>query len=67
MSKYTQVLFQEIDIHKKGFISKEDIEKYLKTLNYPIIPNQIKQIFIQADTNKDGKITIDEFEILFND
>ncbi|EGR32468.1 solute carrier family 25, putative [Ichthyophthirius multifiliis] len=65
MSNYIFELFSEIDYDQKGFIIKKDIKKFLTTLNYPIIPNQIRQIFQEGDLNNDNKIQIDEFEQLF--
>lgn len=55
--------FRVFDIDKNGLISPEEFKPIMTTiLKGELTPDQIDALLVQADTDKDGQINIDEFK-----
>ncbi|KAH3763399.1 hypothetical protein Pelo_4733 [Pelomyxa schiedti] len=52
--------FMTLDSHFRGYLMLEDILPALKSVGVP--ETTIHQIFVQTDTDRDGKITFKDFE-----
>ncbi|XP_059143736.1 lysophosphatidylcholine acyltransferase 2-like [Physella acuta] len=56
-----QLAFQLFDTDNKGHITEQDLQQILqRAFNVPYA--DVKKIFVEADLNLDGKITLDEFK-----
>jgi len=55
--------FDLVDKDRSGYLSLGEVQSYLSCLGYPIILNEIKQLFELIDTNNDQKISFKEFVI----
>jgi len=53
--------FQLFDTDKDGFISRDELRENIAKFDETFTNEEIDQIFTQADTNKDGKIDLDEY------
>ena len=62
--------FQKFDKNDDGFISKSEfkrkIKSIMKKLGQDMTNDEIKDAFNFADSNEDGKISLDEFEAIPN-
>jgi Ca2+-binding EF-hand superfamily protein len=63
---YFQETFRAFDKNSDGFITAKEIKKTMKELGEPLTDKQAKYMLKTADSNGDGKLSIDEFRILFN-
>jgi Ca2+-binding EF-hand superfamily protein len=63
---YFQETFRAFDRNSDGFITAKEIKKTMKELGEPLTDKQAKDMLKTADSNGDGKLSIDEFRILFN-
>eukprot|EP00727_Mastigamoeba_balamuthi_P011272 m51a1_g6768 putative troponin skeletal muscle-like (73) ;mRNA; r:107501-107827 len=58
--------FSAWDKNGDGFIDRSEIMEVLKTAGVPanMIDQMAADVFAKADTNKDGRISFEEFQIL---
>ena len=56
-----QVVFQELDINKKGFLEYGDLERGFKQRGLHFAVNTIGELFHKADVNRDSRIYYDEW------
>ena len=54
-------MFREIDRDGSGFIDPTELKEMSIRLGNPLSDKQLKEVFRTIDTNKDGKISADEF------
>mmetsp|Transcript_16147 Transcript_16147/g.29039 ORF Transcript_16147/g.29039 Transcript_16147/m.29039 type:complete len:233 (-) Transcript_16147:100-798(-) len=55
-------VFQSIDITDKGFIDSSDVVYRCKTIDVPITPLLLKEMFAEGDVDSNGKIGFREFQ-----
>lgn len=55
-------IFRKIDKANKGTFTGEDLKKYLKEHRLYISDNDCDLLFIRLDKNRDGKVSLNEFE-----
>lgn len=60
---YIKGKFEEYDDDKSGFISTEEMPNMVKSLGCTPNEEELKAAILSFDTNKDGKISIEEFLI----
>ena len=58
--------FKQVDRDNSGDLSFAEIRRNMEQMygDVPLTDKQLKSVLDQADTNKDGKIQIDEFQAL---
>lgn len=49
------------DMNNDGYITKEEFRTTMKSLGENLTEEEIDAMMSQADTNKDGKISMEEF------
>ncbi|XP_043927517.1 plastin-2 [Protopterus annectens] len=63
--------FQKVDIDGNGFISSNELDQLFKAANFQLPGYRVREItqslMARGDLNKDGKISFDEFIIIFSD
>ncbi len=61
--------FKKLDKDGSGYLTREELRTWLKSLakdiNMDLTENDIDQLIRKLDENKDGKVSIDEFEKFF--
>jgi len=57
-----EALFAHIDRNKDGFISEKELKDMMKGLGEKVKKKDIKKMMKVADSNKDGKISFNEFK-----
>mmetsp|Transcript_12491 Transcript_12491/g.18675 ORF Transcript_12491/g.18675 Transcript_12491/m.18675 type:complete len:907 (-) Transcript_12491:83-2803(-) len=55
------VIFEEIDTDQSGFLDKAELKAVTVRLGEDFTDKEIKKIFKEMDTDKDGKISLQEF------
>jgi len=55
-------LFSMIDVNKDGFLSEKEIRTMMKNLGEKVCKKDIRKMVKEADKNRDGKISFDEFK-----
>ncbi|CAF4567640.1 unnamed protein product, partial [Rotaria sp. Silwood1] len=63
---YFQETFRAFDRNSDGFITAKEIKKTMKDLGESLTDKQAKEMLKTADVNGDGKLSQEEFRILFN-
>ncbi len=63
---YFQETFRAFDKNSDGFITAKEIKKTMKELGERLTDKQAKEMLKIADSNGDGKLSKEEFRILFN-
>ncbi|CAF0887003.1 unnamed protein product [Rotaria sordida] len=63
---YFQETFNAFDKNSDGYITTKEIKQTMKELGEPITDKQAKAMLKSADSNRDGKLSKDEFRTLFN-
>lgn len=63
---YFQETFRAFDKNADGFISVKEIQKTMKELGEPLTSKQAKEMLQVADANGDGKLSKEEFRLLFD-
>jgi len=58
-------IFELFDSDGDGYISIPELRQTLKQCEYNVTDEVVEQIMKEADINKDGKISFDEFKIFF--
>jgi len=58
-------IFELFDSDGDGFISIPELKSTLKQCDYKVTEEGVQQIMKEADINKDGKISFEEFKIFF--
>ena len=53
--------FYMYDMNNDGYITKEEFRTTMKSLGENLTEEEIDAMMSQADTNKDGKISMEEF------
>ena len=55
--------FKRVDRDNSGFITSNEVEELLfETYGYPALEDEIKMFMDEFDTNKDGKVSMEEFK-----
>ena len=62
-----KLMFKAFDKNGDGSISPEELKFALKNLGQELTAEDIKELMIQVDKNRDGKIDINEFTNLIMD
>jgi len=63
---YFQETFRAFDKNSDGFITAKEIKRTMKELGERLTDKQVKDMLKTADSNGDGKLSKDEFRILFD-
>ena len=63
---YFHETFRAFDRNSDGFITAKEIKKTMKNLGEPLTGKQAKDMLKAADSNGDGKLSLDEFRSLFD-
>jgi Ca2+-binding EF-hand superfamily protein len=63
---YFQETFRAFDKNADGFITAKEIKQTMKDLGERLTTKQAKDMLKTADCNGDGKLSQDEFRVLFN-
>lgn len=50
------MFWDELDVHKKGVISRDDLQEVLETLNVDATEEEIQQLMNELDSDGDGFI-----------
>ena len=59
MKLFAKNLFKDLDADKDGFISFDEFQNAKNLLvDLPILPSELKEAFDKADTDKDGKLSL---------
>ena len=53
--------FQTLDQHEKGYIPAAELKQILTTQGEKLTEEEVTKLIVDADTNKDNKISYDEF------
>lgn len=53
--------FYMYDMNNDGYITKEEFRTTMKSLGENLTEEEVDAMMSQADTNKDGKISMEEF------
>jgi len=69
LTKLARVLFDETDVDKSGFIEIGELERLIAQMNKDIkkkqnpaeLKKEVQEAMQKLDTNKDNKISFDEF------
>lgn len=59
-----QNLFEMIDLNNDGYLSEKEISTMMKNLGEKVRKKDIRKMVKEADKNKDGKISFDEFKAM---
>ena len=59
-----QNLFSLIDLNNDGFLSEKEISTMMKNLGEKVRKKDIRKMIKEADKNKDGKISFEEFKAM---
>lgn len=59
--KALRELFEEIDIHKKNNINFSQLARYMTKKGFEVNTNDIRLMMQEADENRDGSISFEEF------
>ncbi|XP_039459229.1 plastin-1-like [Oreochromis aureus] len=62
--------FNKIDIDNSGYVSEWELQELFKQANFSLPGYKVREIvetFIAGDTNKDGKISFEEFVSIYQD
>lgn len=62
---YFDETFRAFDRNSDGYITAKEIKKTMKDLGETLTDKQAKDMLKAADANKDGKLSQDEFRVLF--
>ena len=54
-----KAIFQALDLNGNGFLEKSELEGYLNLRGFS--QKESDELFMVADVNKDGKISVKEF------
>uniref|UniRef100_A0A0N4ZLA4 Calmodulin n=1 Tax=Parastrongyloides trichosuri TaxID=131310 RepID=A0A0N4ZLA4_PARTI len=57
-------LFEKFDLNRNGFIERSELKSVMESMDGKVTDNEIDNMFLVADKNKDGKIDLDEFKEL---
>ena len=60
-----QQVFEIFDKDKNGFIDIFEMKEVMNVLGYDLNEEEIKDMFDEADFNKDGKVSFEEFKNLW--
>ena len=60
-----QQVFEIFDKDKNGFIDIFEMKEVMSVLGYDLNEDEIKDVFNEADFNKDGKVSFEEFKNLW--
>ena len=67
-----RVGFESVDTDKSGYIDSKELGKVMADISKdlgvdPPSPEEIKEVLTHLDTDKSGKIELDEFVVLIKD
>ena len=65
--KYLKSCFLSLDRNKNGYISLHEIRYIITHYNEEITEEEIKDLMEEADTDKDGYVSFDEFMTIMKD
>ncbi|RWS08526.1 hypothetical protein B4U79_17405 [Dinothrombium tinctorium] len=54
-------VFNLIDADKDGFLDAHEIKEAFSMLKHPVSESKVRELMIEADTDKDGRISYNEF------
>lgn len=66
VDSYFHETFRAFDKNSDGFITVKEIQRTMKELGERLTYKQAKQMLKEADLNGDGKLSREEFRLLFN-
>ncbi len=58
-------IFKQFDTDDSGYITTHNISEAMKKMGHTITAKDIKDIMSKHDTEKDGKLTYEEFKEVF--
>ncbi|MEU5882928.1 EF-hand domain-containing protein [Spirillospora sp. NPDC047279] len=56
--------FEMVDVDGDGYISAEELHNLMRALGQDISETRAVEVVVQADGNRDGKISLEEFAAL---
>lgn len=61
LSLSLRAVFEELDVDGDGHITRSELRTAFQKMGHALNDQEIKAIYLQVDTNKDGKINFPEF------
>nr|CAD2202104.1 unnamed protein product [Meloidogyne enterolobii] len=61
LSLSLKTVFDELDVDGDGYITRSELRTAFQKMGHDLDDKEIKAIYLQVDTNKDGKINFIEF------
>jgi solute carrier family 25 (mitochondrial phosphate transporter), member 23/24/25/41 len=58
-------VFNQFDLDKSGYIIDKELQIVMKNLDYNLNARSIRRLLNKVDTNRDGKVSFDEFKEFF--
>ena len=59
-------VFKAFDTDGSGYLDRQEVADISKALGFPLDEKELDDAFAEMDTNKDGKVDLDEFEKWWN-
>lgn len=59
-----QMVFNYLDVHKKGYLTKEDLKDDIEKWNYEVSLDDIEELIKMVDPKTEGKITYETFKFI---
>lgn len=59
-------VFKAIDVDGSGFLDRTEMGQLSVALGFPLTEKEVDLAFVDMDTSRDGRVTMDEFEAWWN-